>query len=362
MVGTVESVDDRPSVRLEPRLGAAFRYSIAQNGPFLLLVVIYIALWNGWQIVSTSSYQVHVFNRQFFTASLAFVCVSCLIRLLYLLVRRIPERPLLEVRNILRSDVPYLLLGFPILLVIPVFFDAYGQFKSSMHLWVPIYADPYLIQIDRWIFTVDAWSSFSLIADSPMAVKFIDRMYILWFAVMYCAVFSAAFMLKNPKRRFCFFATYFCSWVFLGNFLAIIFDSAGPCFYSYFYKADVFSQLCRRLQDLNDAGQPLITINAQRYLLDQYKNSTDAIGEGISAFPSLHVAMAALVAIFFYDINRVIGAMAIIFCAIIFIGSIVLGWHYAIDGIASLFAVPIFWRLSKWTWGRFPMLSVRMSI
>jgi membrane-associated phospholipid phosphatase len=116
------------------------------------------------------------------------------------------------------------------------------------------------------------------------------------------------------------------------------------------------------LQDLNDAGQPLITINAQRYLLDQYKNSTDAIGEGISAFPSLHVAMAALVAIFFYDINRVIGAMAIIFCAIIFIGSIVLGWHYAIDGIASLFAVPIFWRLSKWTWGRFPMLSVRMSI
>jgi len=346
---------------VDRQLSAAVRYSFAQNGPFLLIVIVYVALWNGWRIVSTNSYQVHVFNRQFFTASFAFVCLTCLIRLIYLLTRRIPEKPLLEVRNILRGDAPNLILGIPMLLIIPAFFDAFGQFKGAMHLWIPIYADPYLVRIDRWIFAKDAWLTFSVILESRVAVIFFDRMYILWFPIMYCTICAAAFMARNPERRFCFFATYVASWIFLGNLVAIISNSSGPCFYSYFYKEDIFLNLCQRLQYLNDTGYPLIALSAQKYLLEQYQSGSDAFGEGISAFPSLHVAMAALVAIFLLDINRFIGAMAVVFCAIIFVSSIILGWHYAIDGIASLFAVPVFWRLSKWIWAKSPMSSIQMQ-
>lgn len=105
-----------------------------------------------------------------------------------------------------------------------------------------------------------------------------------------------------------------------------------------------------------------MALNIQNYLMGQYKSGGGMVGDGISAFPSLHVGMATLIAIFFYDMNRIIGIAAFGFCAIIFVGSIVLGWHYAIDGIASFCAVPIFWRFSKFVYSRFPMSSVRWQL
>lgn len=340
----------------------AVRYSVVQNGPFLVLVLIYIAGWASWQLFHTGTFRIDIFSHDFFAASLAFVCLTYLLRLIYLLGRKVPERPFSEFLVIIKDDLPFLVLGVPILAVIPAFFGAFGQVKNSMHLWIPIYADPYLARLDQAIFGDHAWVVLTRMLGSPVAVVLLDYAYMSWFLVMYSAVFTAAFMRGDPERRFRFFTTYFLSWVVLGNIAAMLFDSAGPCFYGVFYPENPFSPLFGYLQGVVNSAQPLMALNIQNYLIDQYKSGGGIVGDGISAFPSLHVGMATLIAIFFYDMNRIIGMAAFGFCAVIFVGSIVLGWHYAIDGIASFCVVPIFWHLSKLVYFRFPMSSVRWQL
>ncbi|AZO05629.1 MULTISPECIES: phosphatase PAP2 family protein [unclassified Mesorhizobium] len=346
----------------EGQLRTAVRYSLVQNGPFVALVLIYIAGWGGWQLFHGGTFEIHLFSHDFFAASIAFVSLTYLLRLIYLLGRKIPKRPFSEFRRIVKDDLPFLVLGVPILAVIPTFFSAFGQIKNSMHRWIPIYADPYLARFDQAIFGDQAWMVLTQIFGSPAVVVLLDYAYMSWFLVMYSAVFTAAFMRSDPERRFRFFTTYFLSWIILGNVAAILFDSAGPCFYGIFYPENPFSPLFVYLQGVAASAQPLMALNIQNYLIGQYKSGGGIVGDGISAFPSLHVGMATLIAIFFYDMNRIIGIAAFGFCAIIFIGSIVLGWHYAIDGIASFCAVPILWRFSKFVHSRFPTWSVRWQL
>jgi membrane-associated phospholipid phosphatase len=64
---------------------------------------------------------------------------------------------------------------------------------------------------------------------------------------------------------------------------------------------------------------------------------------GISAMPSMHVAMAVLFALVGWKTNRGLGALLTIYAILIQIGSVHLGWHYAVDGYASAAAVSSLW-------------------
>ena len=65
--------------------------------------------------------------------------------------------------------------------------------------------------------------------------------------------------------------------------------------------------------------------------------------------PSLHNAMAFLYLLCgFSTKNRVARTATALFAAIVFIGSIHLGWHYAVDGIAAWAAVAAIWWGSGW--------------
>ncbi len=67
---------------------------------------------------------------------------------------------------------------------------------------------------------------------------------------------------------------------------------------------------------------------------------------GISAMPSVHVAMAVLLALIGWARHPLAGTALTAYAVVILIGSVVLGWHYAIDGyVGGLMAFAI-WRLS----------------
>ena len=60
--------------------------------------------------------------------------------------------------------------------------------------------------------------------------------------------------------------------------------------------------------------------------------------------PSLHVATPVLFALLGWRTHRWLGVAFTIYAAIVLVGSVHLGWHYAVDGYASIIAVPLIWK------------------
>jgi len=56
--------------------------------------------------------------------------------------------------------------------------------------------------------------------------------------------------------------------------------------------------------------------------------------------------MAATCACLGFAASRVIGWTLVLYTAAMLVGSVHLGWHYAIDGIAGIALAIIFWRIS----------------
>jgi membrane-associated phospholipid phosphatase len=70
-------------------------------------------------------------------------------------------------------------------------------------------------------------------------------------------------------------------------------------------------------------------------LLRAFGGDTLAVGAGISAMPSVHNALAILFAFAAWRVNKPLGSIFAAYAVLIWVGSIHLGWHYAIDGLAA---------------------------
>ena len=64
--------------------------------------------------------------------------------------------------------------------------------------------------------------------------------------------------------------------------------------------------------------------------------------------PSMHVAIATLLACFGWGVNRWAGAAYTAFALTIMVGSVHLGWHYAIDGyVAAAIGVALWYATGR---------------
>ena len=63
------------------------------------------------------------------------------------------------------------------------------------------------------------------------------------------------------------------------------------------------------------------------------------VHNGISAFPSVHVGLIAMNALFVAERSRMLGRVAWLYVVLIVASSVYLGWHYAIDGYVSILVV-----------------------
>ena len=83
---------------------------------------------------------------------------------------------------------------------------------------------------------------------------------------------------------------------------------------------------------------------------------------GISAMPSLHVGLSVLIAIIAWQRSRPIGLALWMCAAIMQIGSVILGWHYGIDGYAGAGAAYVAWVVAGATqaqWGGISLTGSR---
>jgi hypothetical protein len=237
-----------------------------------------------------------------------------------------------------------LLRGLPIFIVYSVFFGAFTSYKNAIGKVIPFYFDPYARSIDRFLHGEDAWMLLAPVLGYRSTI-FFDFVYILWFVVM-CAVLGfASFVLADQRLRTQYLVAFVLCWMFIGVVAATLLSSVGPCFYAQFYGDNAFGYITEYLKSA-DANNPVIALSSQTLLLSGITNPTPGMGVGISAAPSMHVAIAALNAIFLSRFGKLAGFAGWLYCAIILVGSVHLGWHYAIDGYLAVAMTIGIWKLA----------------
>jgi hypothetical protein len=259
---------------------------------------------------------------------------------------------------LLSSLKPYLaprrlLFAAPALLLIPVFASTFTFFKSAIPALNPYTWDAALTQWDAWMHGGHhPWVMLQPILGYPIVTGGTNFLYNLWFFIMYALLTLQAFDTRNPALRMQFLLSFVLSWIFLGTLGAIVFSSMGPCYDPGVVRnAGPYAPLMTYLKETSEVV-PVWALHVQQMLWDNYQNNKVGMGSGISAMPSMHVATATLMALFGWRYSRPAGIALTCYAMVIFIGSIHLGWHYAMDGyVGALGAWLIWWLVGRWQSG-----------
>lgn len=185
-------------------------------------------------------------------------------------------------------------------------------------------------------------------AQNELLLRVIEFNYdVLWFVLCFGVLYWVVISPRADGIRLRYCATFFFVWVLVGNVIAGMFPSAGPAFYDLVTgDAQRFEKLRAFLE--NTAGSFSSAYDSQHYLWYLHQAGLSGFGSGISAFPSLHVALITMNALFIGQHNRRLGWIVGGYTLVIMVSSVYLGWHYATDGYAAvLLTVGIYFAVKR---------------
>lgn len=247
-------------------------------------------------------------------------------------------------------EVALLVSGLAAVLTI----TGFGIFKQTI---LPVRGfpfDPLLARMGRIMLGgTTPWEVTHALFGSLWPTIVIDRLYSFWILPVGTLPMLAAALAPTKRRRTQLVLAWMLAWILIATLGAWLLGSAGPCFYPSLVGADQnFATLGQRLARLADEaaarGSSLDAVRYQRMLLDAYQSRTLIAAGGISAMPSMHVAFATLLVLAARTMVPVLHYPAMLYLAVIWIGSVHLGWHYAVDGPVAVLAMLAVWRLSGW--------------
>ncbi|HEX7708774.1 MAG TPA: phosphatase PAP2 family protein [Thermoanaerobaculia bacterium] len=185
-----------------------------------------------------------------------------------------------------------------------------------------------------------------LFAGAPLEV--VDFTYAKIFYVS--TIVATAFFLSHPSRRIrlAYVNGHALLWL-TGSWFYLLVPSLGPA-YRFPDIWMVHSEYLRVTQTL----QALLMQNYQNVLRDASGMEVTApirIVFGIGAFPSLHVGFQFFVFLWMRRLWTSGEVLFGIFVVTIFLGSMITGWHYLVDGLAGALIAWISWRIF-WHTGR----------
>ena len=231
------------------------------------------------------------------------------------------------------------LVGLVLMLVVLV---SFAQLKRLIPIIQPFAWDNTFIAMDQVLhFGMDPWRIAHAVAGNPLVVTAITGAYNFWMFLMYFSLIFACFSMAKRAERMQYLIAFILTWAIGGNLIATIFSSAGPVYVERLGLGDHFAPLMALLHQ-HAAIQPLTVVDTQNLLWSFYA-APDSLS-GISAFPSMHVASTTLMALYARAYNRLFGRVMAVFAGVIMLGSVLLAWHYAVDGYAgALIAVAAWW-------------------
>lgn len=206
--------------------------------------------------------------------------------------------------------------------------------KIMLPIADPFWADPLLARFGQVLFFgIQPWKiAYALFG---WAAPLIDAAYVTWVPVKFLTLAVLLALPESPRKTralVAYFLIMACTAI--GQYLL---PSAGPIFYARLGFGDRFAGL---------PVEPWVKVTTS-YLWDGYRRAGGEIGAGISAMPSLHVAIALWVALVMRSYTPRLAILGFVYFALILIGSVLLGWHYAADGIAAIAITLVAWRLAQ---------------
>ena len=229
---------------------------------------------------------------------------------------------------------------------------SFNAFKQMILPLAGFSWDPFLLAADRALLLgVDPWRLTHAIFGSPEATILLDRAYHGWFVPMSVGLIACSWLPGSTFRlRTQYTLSYIGVWIGIGSVFAFLMPSAGPCFYDqYIGSSNTYDALLQSLVATEAvSGEPLTALAHQAILVELQDGNTLTVGGGISAMPSVHNALAALFTLAAFKVNRTAGWFVSAYAAVIWVGSIHLGWHYALDGLVAYVLTGAIWVLCGW--------------
>jgi PAP2 superfamily len=237
--------------------------------------------------------------------------------------------------------------------LLSIFMSAFNTLKVFLPALNPFQWDPAFMEWDRIIhFGIQPYHILQPLLDHPQITFGLNFAYNLWYFVMFSVWIWQGAAKEDSALRQRFLVAFIITWFLGTNLLGTIFSSVGPAFYGRLLgEPDPYLALMNYLREASRLV-PLWAIDTQDALWQSYISGHGMIA-GISAMPSMHVGTSLLLALVAFAAGkRRLGWCFVAFTVIIFLGSIHLAWHYAIDGYVGA-AVALFgWhaagRLVRW--------------
>lgn len=230
--------------------------------------------------------------------------------------------------------------GIILMAGLTVFQGTFTTIKTALpQLWGGFPYDRVQADIDAWLhFGVDPWRLLFAVGHHPVVLKVVEFNYnVAWFTLCFGALFFVATSPRADALRMRYMFMFMFVWVVCGNILAGLFLSAGPAYYGQV--TGDHARFAEQLAFLADSQWGSSASTYQSYLWRLYESGASGLGSGISAFPSVHVALITMNALFLAERSRWMAGVAFVYVAFVLASSVYLGWHYAIDGYVSIAVV-----------------------
>jgi len=243
--------------------------------------------------------------------------------------------------------------GLPLFLMLPPFMFVFAQVKALIPVFQPFAWDQTFDHLDRVLhFGRLPWEWLQPILGFAPITLVLNLNYNFWFLAMWLFLAHFMWVERTGVHRTRTLITFFLTWAICGSLFAVLLSSVGPAFYGRLgLSPDPYAELMAYLRATNDV-LPIWAVPAQDMLWAGYTGEEGGFLRGISAMPSVHNASALLLVLATWNKSLFVRIVAITHAVLIFIGSVHLAWHYAVDSyIAWAMMLLIWWAvgpLARW--------------
>lgn len=183
----------------------------------------------------------------------------------------------------------------------------------------------------------------------PFVTFAVLMLYNMWLPLVFVVFISLVLDRSDPVLRQRYLLSFALGWILIGTLGAVVLSSAGP---AYFERVVDLAPGTGPYADLvayyGAAANvvPLFLTDMHEMLWGIFESGVLQPGAGISAMPSVHVALAMHMFLVARHKGRKRAWIFGIYAAVILAGSVHLGWHYAVDGYLGAALMALIWWLS----------------